>query len=71
MPKSALNRCRSVRQGQQPQTGKSVGLRPPQFITPAPTPLHWLRAARTALRSVARPRARHLRPVQPPGGLPC
>ncbi|WP_166300924.1 hypothetical protein [Photorhabdus cinerea] len=65
--KSALNRCQSVRQGQRPQTGKPVGLRPPLLIPPAPTLLYWLRAARTARRFVARPRARHLRPMQPPG----
>ncbi|KMW73070.1 hypothetical protein TI10_13255 [Photorhabdus luminescens subsp. luminescens] len=37
---------------------------------PAPTLLHWLRAAHTALRSVARSRARHRRPCSPPGGFP-
>nr|WP_249642210.1 hypothetical protein [Pectobacterium carotovorum] len=37
------------------------------YLAPAPTPLHWLRPARSR-KLLARSRARHLRPVRPPPG---
>ncbi|PHM35998.1 hypothetical protein Xmau_04399 [Xenorhabdus mauleonii] len=59
-PLAALLRPANIPEGR-----SACGLR--EFTSPAPTLLHWLRAARSR-RLLARSRARHLRPVQPPQG---
>ncbi len=56
----------------QHQHQQNTGCRPSAsakrlHLAPAPTPLHWLRPARSR-RLLARSRARHLRPVRPPPG---